>query len=196
MLRVLPLAVYMTVNKGHFGLAADYYTHFTSPIRRYPDLVVHRAIKQKLHQQHSSNKQSQSSIIHKVSSEKVSSEMAELCSQHERRAEKAERQSIDLMKVDFLAPHTGKTFQASVTSVEKQGFKVNLESPGFEWFLPIESMPDDSYYYDETALCLHGRRKNKTIQAGQRLEIRLLRADPVYRMLEFEVESWLESVHA
>ena len=117
--------------------------------------------------------------------------MADLCSQQERRAEKAERQSIDLMKVDFLAPHTGQTFLASVTSVEKHGFKVNLESPGFEWFLPIESMPDDSYYYDETALCLHGRRKKRTLQAGQRLEIRLLRADPVYRMLEFEVERWL-----
>ena len=56
-------------------------------------------------------------------------------------------------------------------------------------------MPDDSYYYDETALCLHGRRKNRTLQAGQRLEIRLLRADHVCRMLEFEVERWLESVH-
>ena len=190
LLRALPLAVYLTENKGHFGLAADYYTHFTSPIRRYPDLVVHRAIKQKLYQQHSSNIKSKRSVIHKVSSE-----IAELCSQQERRAEKAERQSIDLMKVDFLAPHTGQTFQTSVTSVEKHGFKVNLESHGFEWFLPIESMPDDSYYYDETALCLHGRRKNKTLQAGQRLEIRLLRADTVYRMLEFEVERWLESVH-
>jgi len=191
LLRALPLAVYLTANKGHFGLAADYYTHFTSPIRRYPDLVVHRALKQKLHQQHSSNIKSKSSINHEVSSE-----MAESCSQQERRAEKAERQSIDLMKVDFLAPHTGKTFQASVTSVEKQGFRVNLESHGFEWFLPIETMPDDSYYYDEIALCLHGRRKNRTLQAGQRLEIRLLRADPVCRMLEFEVERWLESVHA
>ena len=190
LLRALPLAMYLTANKGHFGLAADYYTHFTSPIRRYPDLVVHRAIKQKLHQQHSSNIKSKLRVIHKVSSE-----MAELCSQQERRAEKAERQSIELMKVDFMAPHTGQTFQASVTSVEKQGFKVNLESHGFEWFLPIESMPDDSYYYDETALCLHGRRKNRTLQAGQRLEIRLLRADPVYRMLEFEVERWLESTH-
>ena len=117
--------------------------------------------------------------------------MAELCSLQERRAEKAERQSIELMKVDFLAPHTGKIFQASVTSVEKQGFKVNLESHGIEWFLPIDSIPDDTYFYDETALCLHGRRKNRILQAGQRLEIRLLRAEPVYRMLEFEVERWL-----
>ena len=75
LLRAVPLAVYLTANKGHFGLAAEYYTHFTSPIRRYPDLVVHRAIKQKLHQQHSSNIKSKRSIIHKVSSK-----MAELCS--------------------------------------------------------------------------------------------------------------------
>ena len=190
LLRALPLAVYLTANKGHFGLAADYYTHFTSPIRRYPDLVVHRAIKQKLHQQNSSNIKSKSSIIHKVSSE-----MAELCSLQERRAEKAERQSIELMKVDFLAPQIGQTFQASVTSIEKQGLKVNLESHGFEWFLPIDSIPDDTYFYDETALCLHGRRKNRTLHAGQRLEIRLLRADPIHRILEFEVERWLESTH-
>ena len=190
LLRTLPLAVYLTANKGHFGLAADYYTHFTSPIRRYPDLVVHRAIKQKLKQQHSSKKKSQRNIIHTESSE-----MAELCSQHERRAEKAERQSIDLMKVDFLAPHTGQTFQALVTSVEKRGFKINLESHGIEWFLPIESMPDDSYYYDETALYLRGRRKKRTLRAGQLLEIRLLRADTVYRMLEFEVERWFENIN-
>ena len=190
LLRALPLALYMTVNKGHFGLAANYYTHFTSPIRRYPDLVVHRAIKHKLRQQHSSNKKSQGSLIHKVSSE-----MAEWCSQQERRAEKAERQSIDLMKVDFLAPHIGQTFQASVTSVEKRGFKVNLETHGIEWFLPIESIPDDSYYYDEIGLYLHGRRKNRMIQVGQKLEIKLLRADTVYRMLEFEVERWVESFH-
>ncbi|MBG55518.1 MAG: ribonuclease R [Deltaproteobacteria bacterium] len=190
LLRAIPLAIYLTVNKGHFGLAADYYAHFTSPIRRYPDLVVHRAIKQKINQQYYINKKSQRNIIHNVSGE-----MAELCSQQERRAEKAERQSIDLMKVGFLAPRTGQTFQASVTSVEKRGFKVNLESHGIEWFLPIESMPDDSYYFDETALFLHGRRKNRTLQVGQRLEIRLLRADPVYRMLDFEVERWLERVH-
>ena len=73
--------------------------------------------------------------------------------------------------------------------------RVNLVSHGFEWFLPIDSIPDDTYLYDETSLCLHGRRKKRILQAGQRLEIRLLRADPVYRMLEFEVERWLESTH-
>ena len=96
------------------------------------------------------------------------------------------------MKVDFLALRTGQTFHASVTTVEKRGFKVNLESHGIEWFLPIESMPDDSYYYDEKSLHLHGRRKKRTLQSGQKLEIRLLRADTVFRILEFEVERWLK----
>ena len=188
LLRAMALADYQTSNKGHFGLAAKYYAHFTSPIRRYPDLLVHRAIKEKLQQDHASDKKSKSKAF-----QAVNSEIAEMCSQQERRAEKAERQSIDLMKVDFLAPHTGQTFQATVTSVESQGFKINLEPHGFQWFLPLESIPDDFYSYDETALSLHGRRTNRTLQAGQRLEIRLLRADPVYRMLEFEVQRRLGS---
>jgi len=184
LLRTMALAVYQTTNKGHFGLAAEYYAHFTSPIRRYPDLVVHRAIKDMLHQD-------QGLSTKKRTLPQVNSEMAEQCSQQERRAEKAERQSIDLMKVDFLAPHAGQTFQAVVISVDSQGFRVNLEPHGLEWFLPLDSMKDDSYIFDEERLSLQGRRKNRTLQAGQRLEIRLLRADPIHRILEFEVERWL-----
>ena len=184
LLRTMALAVYQTTNKGHFGLAAEYYAHFTSPIRRYPDLVVHRAIKDMLHQD-------QGLRTGKRTLPQVNSEMAEQCSQQERRAEKAERQSIDLMKVDFLAPHAGQTFQAVVISVDSQGFRVNLEPHGLEWFLPLDSMHDDSYIFDEVRLSLQGRRKNRTLQAGQRLEIRLLRTDPIHRILEFEVERWL-----
>ena len=186
LLRSMALAVYQTTNKGHFGLAAEYYAHFTSPIRRYPDLVVHRALKEKLHHD-------QVSKIKDKRLPVVNSELAEQCSQQERRAEKAERQSIDLMKVDFLAPHAGQTFQAVVISVDSSGFRVNLEPHGLEWFLPLESMLDDFYIYDEVRLSLQGRRKNRTLQAGQRLEIRLLRADPIHRTLEFEVVRWLGS---
>jgi len=184
LLRTMALAVYQTTNKGHFGLAAKYYAHFTSPIRRYPDLVVHRAIKNILHQD-------QGLRTGEITLPRVNSELAEQCSQQERRAEKAERQSIDLMKVGFLAPHTGQTFQAVVISVDSQGFRVNLEPHGLEWFLPLDSMHDDSYIFDEERLSLQGRRKNSTLQAGQRMEIRLLRADPIHRILEFEVERWL-----
>ena len=184
LLRSMALAVYQTTNKGHFGLAAKYYVHFTSPIRRYPDLVVHRALKEKLHFDQGVKSKNERPPF-------VNSEMAEQCSQQERRAEKAERQGIDLMKVDFLAPHAGQTFQAVVTSIDNHGFRVNLEPHGLEWFLPLEAMPDDNYVYDDIRLSLQGRRKNRTLQAGQRLEIRLLRADPVHRTLEFEVERWL-----
>ena len=184
LLRSMALAVYQTTNKGHFGLAAEYYAHFTSPIRRYPDLVVHRALKEKLHFDQGVKSKNERPPF-------VNSEMAEQCSQQERRAEKAERQGIDLMKVDFLAPHAGQTFQAVVTSIDNHGFRVNLEPHGLEWFLPLEAMPDDNYVYDDIRLSLQGRRKNRTLQAGQRLEIRLLRADPIHRTLEFEVERWL-----
>ena len=184
LLRSMALAVYQTTNKGHFGLAAKYYVHFTSPIRRYPDLVVHRALKEKLHFDQGVKSKNERPPF-------VNSEMAEQCSQQERRAEKAERQGIDLMKVDFLAPHAGQTFQAVVTSIDNHGFRVNLEPHGLEWFLPLEAMPDDNYVYDDIRLSLQGRRKNRTLQAGQRLEIRLLRADPIHRTLEFEVERWL-----
>jgi len=184
LLRSMALAVYQTTNKGHFGLAAEYYAHFTSPIRRYPDLVVHRALKEKLHLDQGLKSKNERPPF-------VNNEMAEQCSQQERRAEKAERQSIDLMKVDFLAPHAGQTFQAVVTSIDNHGFRVNLEPHGLEWFLPLEAMPDDNYVYDDIRLSLQGRRKNRTLQAGQRLEIRLLRTDPIHRTLEFEVERWL-----
>ena len=95
------------------------------------------------------------------------------------------------MKVNFLSPHVGQTFQAVVTSVDNHGFRVNLEPQGIEWFLPLESVPDDNFIYDEISLSLNGRQKNLIVKAGKRLEIRLIRADPIYRKLDFEVERWL-----
>lgn len=184
LLRSMALAVYQTTNKGHFGLAAEYYTHFTSPIRRYPDLIVHRAIKEKIYLDKGLNsKHAMMSFIN--------DEIAEQCSQQERRAEKAERQSIDLLKVNFLLPQVGQTFQAVVTSVDNHGIRVNLEPQGIEWFLPLESMSDDNFIYDEISLSLNGRQKNLIVKAGKRLEIRLIRADPIYRKMDFEVERWL-----
>ena len=181
LLRSMSLAVYDTNNKGHFGLAAKYYTHFTSPIRRYPDLLVHRELKKNFN----SDKK-----IKKIKS-LINNELAELCSQQERRAEKAERQSIDLIKVDFFANLIGQTFKAIVTHIESNGFRINIEPHGIEWFLLLESIPNDSYIFDETSLSLQSCRKKQLIQAGKRLEILLLNADPINRTLEFKVEKWL-----
>jgi len=176
LLRSMSLAVYETKNKGHFGLSAKYYTHFTSPIRRYPDLLVHRALKKKFCPD-------QKSLIN--------SNLVDNCSQQERRAEKAERQSIDLMKVDFLANLVGQTFQAIVTYIESNGFRINIGKYGIEWFIPIESIPNESYIFDETSLTLQSRYKKQVLKVGQHLEILLLNADSINRTLEFKVENWL-----
>ncbi len=181
LLRSMSLAVYETNNKGHFGLAAKYYTHFTSPIRRYPDLLVHRALKKKIN---SDQKNENTESL-------INSELAEFCSQQERRAEKAERQSIDLIKVDFFANLIGQTFQAIVTHIESNGFRINIEPHGIEWFLLLESIPNDSYIYDEASISLQSRSKKQVIQGGKRLEILLLNADQINRTLEFKVEQWL-----
>jgi len=183
LLRSMALAVYSTNNKGHFGLAAKYYTHFTSPIRRYPDLLVHRALKEKIYIDQGLKRKR--SIF-------INGGVAELCSQLERRSEKAERQSIELIKVNYLSPHIGQTFQAVISSIESHGFRVNIESRGIEWFLPVESIPDDSYVFDEIHLSLQSHRKKHILLAGKHLELTLLKADPIQRIMEFKVESVLK----
>ena len=121
----------------------------------------------------------------------INSKLAEFCSQQERRAEKAERQSIDLIKVDFFTNLIGQTFQAIVTHIENNGFRINIEPHGIEWFLLLESITNDSYIFDEASISLQSRRKKQIIQAGKRLEILLLKADQLNRTLEFKVEKWL-----
>tara|TARA_B100001250_G_C19717490_1_gene752224 strand:- start:495 stop:1277 length:783 start_codon:yes stop_codon:yes gene_type:complete len=175
LLRSMSLAIYETKNKGHFGLAAEYYTHFTSPIRRYPDLLVHRALKKTFY--------SDQNLI-------INNDLVESCSQQERRAEKAERQSIDLIKVDFFANQIGQTFEANITHIENNGIKINISKYGIEWFLPLESIPNDSYIFDETHLTLQSRRKKHVLHVGLFLEILLLNADVINRKLEFQVKNW------
>ena len=95
------------------------------------------------------------------------------------------------MKVDFLANLVGQTFQAIVTYIESNGFRINIGKYGIEWFIPIESIPNESFIFDETSLTLQSRRKKQVLKVGQRLEILLLNADSINRTLEFKVENWL-----
>tara|TARA_Y100001970_G_scaffold293417_1_gene440059 strand:- start:1946 stop:4186 length:2241 start_codon:yes stop_codon:yes gene_type:complete len=182
LLRSMPLAVYETKNKGHFGLAAEYYTHFTSPIRRYPDLLVHRAIKKNIYSNQSKN--TKKKIV-------IKNEVAEICSQQERRAEKAERQSIDLIKVDFMSRYVGQTFQAKVSLIESHGFRIIIESICFEWFITLECITNDYFIFDENLNTLLSHRKNLVLKVGQSLEILLLSADHISRTLKFKIEHWL-----
>ena len=180
----MSLAIYETKNKGHFGLAAKYYTHFTSPIRRYPDLLVHRVLKNKIFSDQNAIGKEKINFI-------INDKIAEFCSQQERLAEKAERQSIDLIKVDFLARYIGQTFNSIVKNIETNGFKIHIESICFEWFLPLESVTNDYFIFDENSLTLKSHSKNRFLKVGQLLEIQLLNANIISRNLEFKIEKWL-----
>lgn len=180
LLRSMALAVYHTENQGHFGLGAHFYAHFTSPIRRYPDLVTHRALKHELHAKLG---------LKPSPNSKPSPAMAEYLSEQERRAEKAEIESINLMKVTFLEKFLGQTLEAKVISAENSGFRVEFQPSQVEWFLPLEVLQDDHYAFDEINLVLQGRRSKRLIQAGDQLWLKLVRADTLHRLMEFEVST-------
>jgi ribonuclease R len=178
LLRSMALATYETDNQGHFGLGAKYYSHFTSPIRRYPDLVTHRALKHELH----------AKLGVKPSPHSIPSMlMAEYLSEQERRAEKAELESINLMKVNFMEKFIGQSMEGQIVSTENNGFRVELLPYRIDWFLPIEALKDDNYIFDEINLVLQGRRTKRLIEAGDRVELRLTRADTLHRLMEFDI---------
>ena len=128
----MALAVYQTRNGGHFGLAAEFYTHFTSPIRRYPDLMVHRALKKELSSRNQ-KKSSRKRNVKQKHGDEIDRELALKCSQQERNAEKAELQSVDLMKCVFLEPHIGVDFQSIIRSLDSRQIRVELEPHALEW---------------------------------------------------------------
>ena len=178
LLRSMALATYETDNQGHFGLGAKYYSHFTSPIRRYPDLVTHRALKHELH----------AKLGVKPSPHSIPSIlMAEYLSEQERRAEKAELESINLMKVNFMEKFLGQSMEGQIVSAENNGFRVELLPYQIDWFLPVEALKDDNYIFDEINLVLQGRRTKRLLEAGDRVELRLTRADTLHRLMEFDI---------
>ncbi|HCP35074.1 MAG TPA: hypothetical protein DIT94_11835, partial [Deltaproteobacteria bacterium] len=190
LLRSMALAVYQTRNQGHFGLAAEFYTHFTSPIRRYPDLLVHRALKSEFSKSQNKNASKKRSSKQKML-EEVDREIALKCSQQERKAEKAELQSVDLMKCVFLEQHTGTEYQTVIRSLDSRSMRVELEAHALEWNIPIEILDDDRYFFDPERLFLSGKRQGRLIRMGQRLKLKLLRVDVIQRKLDFGFEDWL-----
>ncbi len=183
LLKSMALACYRITNDGHFGLAAEFYTHFTSPIRRYPDLIVHRALKATQHQQHEEN---QSQV------ELVSSEVAAHLSQQERQADTAEKQSFELIKTIFLENYLGQSLLAQVLAVNPTGISVELEDLCVDCFLPLESLTDDYYRYDEVSLSLLGSRKKRLIRPGKRLMVTVARTDRISRQVDLQIAKWLE----
>lgn len=178
MLRSMKQAKYDAQSLGHFGLAAKYYTHFTSPIRRYPDLFVHRLIRH--YAEDGLGDESQSQYIDRIP------EIAEHTSKLERRAIDTERDVDGMKKTEYMADHVGEEFHAVVSSVMKFGLFVELENT-VEGLVHISTMKDDYYEYVENQMALVGRNTHRTFQIGQEVEIKLMRVDKDQSEVDFEL---------
>ncbi|HYL34358.1 MAG TPA: RNB domain-containing ribonuclease [Bryobacteraceae bacterium] len=175
MLRSLKQARYSEENSGHFALAASSYTHFTSPIRRYPDLIVHRILSAAL--------DGKRGILASESLKLI----ADDCSDTERRAAEAERELVEWKKAKFMEERVGEQFRALIISTTRFGFFVELETLFIEGLVPIDSLPDDRYTYHENTRKIIGQRTRRQFSIGDTVEVLLDRVDPLERKLQFSL---------
>ena len=182
-LRSMQRAVYTTNCGGHFGLALTYYCHFTSPIRRYPDLQIHRIIKELLH-----GKLNGQRIAHY---EQILPEVCAQCSQMERRADEAERETDKQKMCEYMKEHLGEVFEGAVSGVTGWGLYVQLPNT-IEGMVPVRSLRDDYYHYDEDSLRLIGERTGKTYGLGQTIRVVVASVDTTARKIDFEPEDTLQ----
>jgi ribonuclease R len=171
--RSMAKAKYTTQNIGHYGLAFDYYTHFTSPIRRYPDVLVHRLL------QHYLNKG-------KSPAPAGYEELSEHCSEREKLAAQAERASIKYMQVKFMEQYVGEEFTGVISGVTDWGVYVELVDNHCEGMIRIRDFKDDYYIFDEKNYCIFGERSGRIFQLGDTLRIRVKSADLENKQLDFE----------
>lgn len=183
MLRSLKQAKYSPECLGHFGLAAEYYCHYTSPIRRYPDLQIHRIIKDMLHKRLSQDRLAQLAGIVELASDNSS--------ERERNAEQAEREVDDLKKTEYMTRFVGQEFSGIISSVTSFGLFIELENT-IEGLCRMSDMDDDYYHYDEQNLQLLGERKKKVYRIGDRVKIRVDRANVELREIGFVILESLE----
>ncbi|HEY2012845.1 MAG TPA: VacB/RNase II family 3'-5' exoribonuclease [Bryobacteraceae bacterium] len=177
MLRSLKQARYSTENVGHFALAAETYTHFTSPIRRYPDLVVHRLLRRALGISEGQRPESAGELAR----------IADDCSQSERRAADAERELVEWKKVKFMAERVGQDFDALIISTAKYGLFVELADLFIEGLVPIDTLPGDQYTYQENVRKVVGKRTRREFSIGDRVRVILDRVDANERKLQFSL---------
>lgn len=175
-LRSMKQAKYMPENLGHFGLAAKYYCHFTSPIRRYPDLQIHRIIKENL-----SGGLNEKRIKHY---DKILADVAEQSSKLERRAEEAERETDTIKKVQYMTKHIGETFTGIISGVTNWGIFVELPNT-VEGLISLTSLTDDYYVYDADKMCVTGEHSLKKFSLGDEITIVVKYADVANRTIDF-----------
>lgn len=175
-LRAMKQAKYSPENTGHFGLAAKYYTHFTSPIRRYPDLQIHRIIKENLR-----GRLNEDRIEHY---NQILTEVAISASERERRAEEAERETIKLKKAEFMIQNIGQEFEGVVSGITKWGIYVELSNT-VEGLVHVMNMQDDHYDYIESSYEMVGEHTGKTYRLGQRVMVKVAGVDKQQRTIDF-----------
>ena len=177
-LRSMKQAKYTPENTGHFGLAANYYTHFTSPIRRYPDLQIHRIIKDNLR-----GRMKEERIGHY---EKLLAEVAKQASEKERCAEEAERETIKLKKTEYMEDHIGEIFGGVISGLTKWGMYVELPNT-VEGFVHVINMTDDHYDYNESRYEMTGVHTGKVYKLGQRIHVKVTGTDRMLRTVDFQI---------
>lgn len=176
LLRSLRQARYSGVNFGHFGLASLYYTHFTAPIRRYPDLVVHRILRKQL--QNDIDQKQEKKLV------KIVERVAKLSSERERVAEEAERESVDLKIAEYMASRIGETYEAIVSGVTSFGIFVELDNT-IEGLVHVSHMEDDYYHFNEKTMALIGERTGKTFRIGDVVQVKVYNVNIAERHIDF-----------
>ena len=177
-LRSMKQARYTPENSGHFGLAANYYTHFTSPIRRYPDLQIHRIIKDNLRGRMNGERMEHY--------RKILEEVTKHASETERRADEAERETVKLKKVEYMSDRIGNVYTGVISGVTKWGMYVELPNT-IEGLIHVANMRDDHYNYDESRYEMVGERTGKVYKLGQEVRVRVADTDRLMRTIDFVI---------
>ena len=184
-LRSMSKAVYSPSNDGHFGLGFEHYTHFTSPIRRYPDLLVHRM----LFEYEGARKKRK-----KLSAERISAitnilgSVCQISNEREKIATEAERESIKLKQVEYMSAHLGNIYAGVITGATEYGIYVRMVDFAIEGLVHMRNLKDDYYEYDESTYSLVGKRKKRKLQIGQRLKVKVHEVDMTRRTIDLTLE--------
>ena len=193
MLRSLSQAVYSAQNEGHFGLNYEAYTHFTSPIRRYPDLLVHRAIRSVVRSKRETKhvERAGAAIMPKARiypyDEATLEKLGEQCSMTERRADEATRDVVNWLKCEFMQDRVGETFAGVITAVTGFGIFVELRDIYVEGLVHVTALPADYYHFDPVHHRLSGERSGRSFRLGDSVEVKVMRVDLDERKIDFEL---------